>query len=267
MMAGEGVVRVETVDGVQTLRIHRPEKKNALTGPMYETMTEALSAGDWSDEVAVHLFLGREGIFTAGNDLGEFLAFAEDGALGVHVVRFLRALVETRKPMVAAVDGLAIGIGTTMLLHCDLVYASPAARFATPFLDLGLVPEAASSLLMPQRMGHAWAFEMLCLGETFDAEKAWTAGIVNAIVPSEGLEAHAMDAARRLAAKPAEALAEARRLLRQSTEAEVVARMEEETALFAERLASPEAREAFSAFLEKRPPDFAKLRRAPKPGA
>ena len=252
----------EVIDGVQRLRFNRPDKKNALTGAMYDALTEALTRGDRNPSIRAHLFSGADGMFTAGNDIAEFLGFAENAALGEPVVRFLRALATTSKPMLAAVNGPAIGIGTTLLFHCDLAYASAAARFHTPFLDLGLVPEAASSLLAPRLMGHARAFELLCLGEPFSAEKALAAGLINAIVAAEDLEAHAMDAARRLAAKPPGALAMARRLLGRDRQA-ILQRMDEETRLFSACLASPEAREAFNAFLEKRQPDFS---RRPSPG-
>jgi enoyl-CoA hydratase/carnithine racemase len=253
-------ISIGIADGVQTIRFTRPEKKNALTSAMYAAMTEALGASDRSDAVAVHLLVGSGGVFSAGSDIGEFLARSRgDAGLTGSVLAFIRALPRVAKPIIAAVDGLAVGIGTTMLLHCDLVYATPAASFRTPFLDLGLVPEAGSSLIAPLRMGHARAFELLALGEPFTAERAREAGLVNAIVPAEELERHALQAAHHLAAKPPEALFATRRLMRGDPE-EVLARIDEEVKVFAERLTSPEAREAFSAFLEKRAPDFAKSR-------
>ena len=162
--------------------------------------------------------------------------------------------------MIAAVDGLAIGIGTTMLLHCDLVYATPAASLRTPFLDLGLIQEAGSTITAPARMGYPRAFELICLGEPFSAERALQAGIINAIVPAEKLEETALKAARRLAAKPRQALMTSRLLLRKGHEA-ISAMIEEEAKAYQTLMSSPEAREAFTAFLEKRPPDFAKARR------
>lgn len=249
---------ITTADRIQTIRFTRPDKKNALTSAMYAAMTDALEAGDAAPDVAAHLFIGTSGVFCAGSDIGEFLKRAQgEGGLGEPVIRFIRALPTTKKPIIAAVDGLAIGIGTTMLLHCDLVYASPAASLKTPFLDLGILPEAASSLLMPRRMGHARAFEMLVLGAPFSAEQAREAGLVNAIVPADKLEATAREAGQRLARKPPEALALARRLMR-GDPAEILQRMDVEVAEFRRRLASPEAREAFQAFLEKRAPDFGK---------
>lgn len=243
---------------IQVLRIARPEKKNALTGAMYGAIADAIEAGDADDTIAAHILTGSGGVFTAGNDIGDFLATARGtGGLDKNVVRFIRLLPLIKKPLIAAVDGNAIGIGTTLLFHCDLVYAAPDATFATPFLDLGVVPEAASSLLMPARMGYTRAFAMLVLGDPVSADDALAAGFVNAIVPASDLEATAVTAAKRLAAKPPEALAIARRLMRGDPEL-VLARMDEEVAAFRERLRSPEAIEAFTAFFEKRAPNFRK---------
>ena len=208
-------VEVSRVDGAQLLRLARPEKKNALSGAMYSALCDAIEKGDADNSIAAHVIIGSGGTFTAGNDLGDFLATSRGtGDLGKDVLRFVRLLPVIRKPVIAAVDGNAIGIGTTLLFHCDLVYATPGSTFATPFLDLGLIPEAASSLLMPMRMGYARAFEMLVLGEAITAGQAVAAGFVNMIVGPEVLEATALDAARRLAKKPPEALAMARRLMR-----------------------------------------------------
>ncbi|CCB66175.1 crotonase/enoyl-CoA hydratase family protein [Hyphomicrobium sp. MC1] len=243
---------------IQILRIARPEKKNALTGAMYGKLADAIEAGDADDTIAAHILTGSGGVFTAGNDIGDFLATARGtGGLDKNVVRFIRLLPVVKKPLIAAVDGNAIGIGTTLLFHCDLVYAAPDATFATPFLDLGVVPEAASSLLMPARMGYTRAFAMLALGDPLSADDALAAGFVNAIVPASDLEATALAAAKRLSAKPPEALAIARRLMRGDPEI-ILARMDEEVAAFRERLRSPEAVEAFTAFFEKRPPNFRK---------
>ena len=253
-------VIVETRDGVQTIRINRPSKKNALTRAMYDRMIDALRAGDASADVCAHVFMGTNGVFTAGNDIGDFARHdggprdPDRGAPGL-----IRLLPVVTKPMIAAVDGLAVGIGTTMLFHCDLVYASPAASLRTPFLDLGIVPEAGSSLLAPLRMGPQRAFELLCLGEPFDSERARDAGLVNRVVAADELESAAMQAAARLAAKPPGALAAARKLLR-GDPSSILAQIEKETAVFAERLSSDEAKEAFSAFLEKRKPDFSRFR-------
>lgn len=245
---------------VQVVRINRPEKKNALTRDMYNAMTSALLEADKSPDVAVHVITGTAGIFTAGNDIADFakrgsvdLTQRKEGASSL-----ISTLPQLTKPVIAAVDGLAIGVGVTMLFHCDLVYASPTAVFRTPFLDLGLVMEAGSSLLAPRIMGHQRAFELLCLGEPFTADQAREAGFVNRVLPSADLEAEAMKAAKRLAAKPPGALFAARRLMRIGVERAALDRIAEEGSVFAERLGSAEAKEAFAAFLEKRPPDFRK---------
>lgn len=243
--------------GAHVIRFARPEKKNALRSDMYTAIREAMIEADADPSVVAHLFIGSEGVFTAGNDISEFAARASgDTGLSDHVQQFIRHLPVVEKPMIAAVDGLAVGIGTTLLFHCDLVYATPTASFRTPFLNLGLVPEAGSSLIAPMVMGYARAFELLVLGETFDAERAREAGFVNAIVPQDQLEATARAAVNRLAAKPPEALAQSRRLLKAATRTEISVRIDEEIEIFSDRLQSPEAREAFAAFFEKRQPDF-----------
>ncbi|MBU2532860.1 MAG: enoyl-CoA hydratase/isomerase family protein, partial [Alphaproteobacteria bacterium] len=209
-------IEISRSEGVQTIRIVRPEKKNALLPAMYSAMFEALVDGDASDTVRAHIITGSGGVFSAGNDIKDFMSRAGAGAPvgNTPVHRFIGYLPRVEKPLIAAVDGLAVGVGTTLLFHCDLVYASPAARFSTPFLSLGLVPEAGSSLLAPRRMGHARAFEMLALGEPFSAERARDAGLVNAVVDADELEATAREAALRLAGKPPAALKIARELLR-----------------------------------------------------
>lgn len=258
-MAAE--IDIKLTDGIQVIRFMRPEKKNAFTGAMYDAMSAALDEGERSDDIAVHVFIGSGGSFNAGNDINDFVRRANSGPDGIPApsLNFIRRLPKVTKPMIAAVDGLAIGVGTTMLFHCDLIYATPTASLRTPFLDLGLVPEAASSLTAVLRMGHARAFELLCLGEPFNAERAKDAGIVNAIVPAEELEATAMKAAMRLTKKPRDALMAARRLMRGDTSA-ISAKIDEEAIAFQSRMKSAEAQEAFAAFFEKRPPDFAKLR-------
>jgi enoyl-CoA hydratase/carnithine racemase len=259
-------IEIEADGGVQVIRFLRPEKKNAFTGPMYSAMSEALDAAETDDAIACHVFIGSGGVFSAGNDINDFLRRAEAAAKGeaegipTPSLEFIRRLPKVAKPMIAAVDGLAIGIGTTLLFHCDLVYATPAASLRTPFLDLGLIQEAGSSLTAPARLGYPRAFELICLGEPFGAERAREAGLVNAVVPAEKLEETALAAARRLAAKPRWALMASRRLLRRN-HAEIGAAIELEAEAYRSLLHSPEAREAFAAFLEKRPPDFAKARR------
>jgi enoyl-CoA hydratase/carnithine racemase len=255
-------IDIKLADGIQVIRFTRPEKKNAFTAAMYDAMSAALDAGECADDIAVHVFIGSGGAFSAGNDINDFVRRANSGPDGIPTpsLNFIRRLPKVTKPMIAAVDGLAIGVGTTMLFHCDLVYATPTASLRTPFLDLGLVPEAASSLTAVLRMGHARAFELLCLGEPFNAERAKDAGIVNAIVPVEELEGTAMKAALRLAKKPRDALMAARHLMRGQSDV-LSAQIEEEAKVFQARMKSAEAQEAFAAFFEKRPPDFAKLRR------
>jgi len=252
-------IEISRNSGIQSLRLNRAAKKNALTAEMYRALADALQSGDQAGDVAVHVLLGSDGVFCAGNDINDFLASARAGgeAPAEDILRFIRLLPVVDKPLLAGVDGPAVGIGTTLLFHCDLVYATPSAAFATPFLDLGLVPEAASSLLAPARMGYARAFELLVLGETFSAERAREAGLVNQIVPAPELERTVLAAAERLAQKPIEALRLARRLLR-ADPAAILARTDEEAALFRGRLTSPEALVAFRAFLDKRPPGVPK---------
>ncbi len=259
-------IQIKVEDGVQVIRFTRADKKNAFTGPMYQAMSEALDASEKNDAIAAHVFIGSGGVFSAGNDINDFLRRAQATASGdgkgipAPSLEFIKRLPKVTKPMIAAVDGLAIGIGTTMLLHCDLVYATPAASLRTPFLDLGLIQEAGSTITAPARMGYLRAFELICLGEPFSAERALQAGLINAIVPAGELEATAMKAAKRLAAKPRQALMTSRLLLRKGHEA-INTMIEEEAKAYQTLMSSPEAREAFMAFLEKRPPDFAKARR------
>lgn len=245
-------IAVSRADGVQTLRFDRPDKKNAITAEMYRALADGLAAGDADAEVGCHLFLGHPGAFSAGNDMEDFLKFAQGGELGSAVMDFLRALARSQKPMVAAVDGLAIGVGTTMLMHCDYVLATDRSVIRTPFVDLGLVPEAASSLLAPRIMGHQRAFELLVMGAPFSAERAREAGLVNAVVSHHVLEAAGRNAAVAIAAKPREAVAISRRLMRGASVDEVVARIDEEGLAFRDRLRSKEAAAAFMAFMAKR---------------
>lgn len=244
-------VTVERDGAVAVVRLTRPDKKNALTAEMYAAITRAWREAEADDGVAVHLWLGVPGAFSAGNDIEEFVTMARTKSLGVEILEFLRTMAGLDKPLVIGVDGLAIGVGTTALLHADLVIASETSVFRTPFTDLGLVPEAASSLLGPRRLGHAVAFELLCAGAPFDAARAGAVGLVNRVVPAAALETAAREAARALAAKPRGALAAARRLLRDVPgcgRAEILARIEAEAAEFGARLSSPEAAAAFAAF-------------------
>ncbi len=244
-------IEVSRKDAVQIIRIMRPTKKNALTREMYQTMADALRAGDADSNVRCHLFLGHEGVFTSGNDIADFMQAAQGGVgIGDAVLAFLRAIITIEKPMLAGVDGIAIGVGTTMLLHCDLVYASPIARFKTPFLDLGLLPEAGSTLVAPRLLGYQQAFSMLAMGEELSAQQAKDAGLVTAVSGEHDLEEQVLAAASRVAARPPQAMALTRRLMRGDRD-EIVARMEEESGHFAERLQSQEAQQAFMAFMSR----------------
>lgn len=246
-----GIERIER-DGVMEIHIDRPDKKNALTAAMYRAMTAALEEASARADIGVVLVAGRGDAFCAGNDLADFTRGPEGGEAAF---QFIRALAAFDKPLVAAVQGLAVGLGTTMLFHCDLVYAAPDARFIMPFVNLGLVPEAGSSLLAPATLGHARAAAMLLLGDPMDAEAADRAGLVSAIVPGDRLLDHARAKATALMAKPPQALAATRRLMKGDASA-VAHRIEEEARLFYQMLQSPEAQEAFAAFFEKRAPVF-----------
>ncbi len=236
---------------VRKIRMNRPEKKNALTLAMYEAMAAAIEDAGADTSVRCLLIAGAPDIFCAGNDLNDFVAMARTGALGTPIVRFLHALARCEKPLVAAVSGAAVGIGTTMLLHCDQVIASDSAVLLTPFVSLGLLPEAGSSLIAPRLMGHARAFSLLVMGKSLSAEAAKSVGIINAIVPAAELDAQSLAAARDIAALPAESVSAARRLMRGNVE-EIVARIDEEVEAFKTRLASPEAKAALAMFLNRK---------------
>ena len=241
-----------------TLTLNRLDKKNSITVAMYAALADALDAADADPAVRVVVIQGHETIFSAGNDIGDFLNGPQATAESP-VFRFLRGISTFRKPVVAAVCGPAVGIGTTLLLHCDLVYAGDNAAFSVPFVNLGLCPEAASSLLLPQRLGYGRAAEALLLGEPFMAEAALEVGLVNRIVPPSEATSLAQRQARKLAVKPLVSLIETKRLMKQALAPQVAERMAEEGALFGRMLREPAAREAFSAFMEKRHPDFSKL--------
>jgi enoyl-CoA hydratase/carnithine racemase len=260
-MSGE--IAVNRRDGVQIIRISRPDKKNALHGGMYDAMSAALDAGDKDEDIACHVFLGSEVVFTAGNDMNDFMRRSSMSAEKLDTrppsTEFIRRLPKVAKPMIAAVDGLAVGIGTTLLLHCDMVFASPTAALRAPFVNLGICQEAGSSLTGPERLGHQAAFELLILGETWSAERAYVAGLVNAIVPAAELEAKALATARKMAGMPREALFAARKLMKGDV-GRISRMIEAEVEVLHGLVRSGEAREAFAAFLEKRQPDFAKAR-------
>lgn len=244
--------------GVMTITLNRVDKKNSITAAMYGAMADALVQAEADPAIRAVVLQGHETVFSAGNDIGDFLnqppATAESP-----VYRFLHGIAGFSKPLIAAVCGPAVGVGTTMLFHCDLVYAGDNAAFSMPFVNLGLCPEAASSLLVPQMFGYHRAAEALLLGEPFFAEAALEVGLVNRIVPPTEVNGVAQGAARKLALKPLSSLIETKRLMKQGQAPQVVARMTEEGASFGRMLREPAAREAFGAFMEKRKPDFSRF--------
>jgi enoyl-CoA hydratase/carnithine racemase len=251
-------IKTATLNHVATIEIARPDKKNAITGEMYHAMNRALRDASADAGVRAVLITGQPGIFTAGNDLEDFLQ-NKRGDGDPPSVGFMKALLACEKPVVAAVTGAAIGIGTTMLLHCDLVYVSDETRLAMPFTSLGLVPEFASSLVLPRLAGHAKAAEKLLLGEPFGAAEAVDLGIANAVLPAGEVVSHARRMAERFNGLPPSAVREAKKLLKRATAAQVLETIDAESAVFGERLGSPEAKEAFSAFFQKRKPDFSQF--------
>lgn len=242
---------------VRVIRMKRPEKKNALTQDMYGAMADALRAADATPSVRASVILGSEGVFTAGNDLADF-ASGPRGPGEQPVTRFLHAIAAHTKPLIAGVEGNAVGVGLTMLLHCDFVVAAEGAKLHTPFVSLGLVPEAASSMLLPRIAGHQRAAEILMFCEPLTAEAARAAGFINRVTPKGGAEAAALTAAHRVAQLPPEAVRLTKGFLKRPAEP-VLERMAAEGEVFGARISSAEAREAFAAFLEKRAPDFSKV--------
>jgi enoyl-CoA hydratase/carnithine racemase len=242
-------------NGVATLGICRPEKRNALTQAMYRSLAEGLASAAADDSVRAVLIQGQPGIFTAGNELTEFLASAAFGE-NSPAIRFMLALARMEKPVVAAVTGHAVGIGVTMLLHCDLVYVAAGARLSMPFVNLGLVPEFAASLLLPQRAGHVRAADKLLLGTPLSAEEAVEMGIANAVVPPEQIAGFAREIAERFNRLPPESVRDSKRLMKQAQARLVEQTILEEGRVFGARLGGPEVREAVAAFFEKRQPDF-----------
>ena len=250
------MIKTEVRECVATIELARPDKKNALTAAMYAAMTDTLAAAESDVEVRAILIHGARDCFTAGNDLKDFL----QGPSGAsQALRFVSALSKVGKPVVAAVGGPAVGIGTTLLLHCDLVYASRDARFHLPFVPLGLVPEAASSLLLPRTAGYQRAAAWLLLGQAFTADEALAAGIVTEVVSQETLLERARAAAKALVALPPESVRLTKQLMKRPVAAEVAEQMAEEARVFGERLQSAEAKEAMAAFIEKRKPDFSRF--------
>ncbi len=251
-------VQISTSDGILTIGLHRPEKKNALSLAMYVAMTSALRVGQDDPAVRAVVIQGTADCFTSGNDIADFVSGPTPERLAP-IFDFLAIISTYEKPIVAAVNGLAVGIGTTLLLHCDLVCAGESARFQLPFINLGLVPEAASSLLLPRLAGSHRAAELLMLGEMFSAATAREIGLVNRVTPDRECQAAARELAAKLVAKPAAALRLTKALLKKRSAASVRDVMTEESNLFVARLKSPEAAEAFTAFLERRKPDFSKF--------
>lgn len=249
-------VRTGADGGVAWIEMARPDKRNALTLAMYDAMAGALERADRDPAVRVTLLHGQPGCFTAGNDLSDFVAGG--GAVSGPATRFLRAISTARKPVVAAVGGVAVGIGTTLLLHCDLVFAAPGARLQLPFVPMGLAPEGGASLLLPMIAGHARAMELLLLGRPFGAEEARSFGLVNEVVPEERLLERAREAARAVAALPEASVLLTKEMLKRPHAALLQERMAEELRVFGERLASPEARRALQAFFERKRPGAAR---------
>jgi enoyl-CoA hydratase/carnithine racemase len=239
----------EKAEDIAVVRLNRPEKKNALTLAMYRGLIDALEQTESDDGVRVILITGTADCFTAGNDLADFASASSDGPRDA--VFFLEKLRAAQKPVIAAAEGLAIGIGTTMLLHCDLVYAGASARFQLPFVSLGLCPEAGSSVILPAMVGHQFAAELLFFGEPFTAEQARDYGLVNQVRPDGEVFQFAMSRARQLAAKPVPALRATKALLRRSGSSFVADAMKDETRRFAELLQGPDAKQAMAAFLER----------------
>ena len=244
--------------GVMTITLNRLDRKNSITAAMYGAMADALAAAATDPAVKVAVVQGHETVFSAGNDIGDFLNRPPASA-DSPVFRFLRGIATFPKPLLAAVCGPAVGVGTTMLLHCDLVYAGDNAAFSMPFVNLGLCPEAASSLLVPQMLGYHRAAEALLLGEPFMAEAALEVGLVNRVVPPTEANAVAQAAAQKLAARPIGSLIETKQLMKKGQQQLVLQQMADEGSSFSRLLGEPAAREAFTAFMEKRKPDFSKF--------
>ena len=244
-------IEITRQGAVQIIRMNRPDKKNAITRAMYAAMAKALTEGDADADIRCHVILGVPGAFSSGNDIADFMVVATGGEGGMEVYDFLIALATAQKPIVSGVDGIAVGIGTTINLHCDLTLASPRTEFKTPFVDLGLVPEAGSSLIAPRVIGRQNAFALLGLGEGFSAERAREVGLIHAVVAEDELEAETLALAERVAAKPPEALKIARDLMLGDRE-ELLARIRQEGEHFRSRLKSDEARQAFMTFMGRK---------------
>ena len=251
-------ILTHTDAGVMTITFNRLDKKNSITSSMYAAMADAVAQAGADPSVRVVVFQGHESIFSAGNDIGDFLN-QPPTTQESPVFRFLRGIATFEKPLIAAVAGPAVGIGTTMLFHCDLVYAGDNAAFSMPFVNLGLCPEAASSLLAPRMFGYHRAAEALLMGEPFFAEAAQEVGLVNRVVPPTEVNGYAQAQARKLAAKPLTSLIATKRLMKGGDQQAVLKKMDEEGQDFGRMLREPAAKEAFGAFMEKRKPDFSKV--------
>ncbi|QRR33497.1 enoyl-CoA hydratase [Hydrogenophaga sp. YM1] len=251
-------ILVHTEAGIRTITFNRVDKKNSFTSAMYGAMAEALASAVNDPGVRVVLLQGHETVFSAGNDIGDFLNNPPAG-LDSPVFRFLQGIATFPKPLLAAVCGPAVGVGTTLLFHCDLVYAGDNAAFSMPFVNLGLCPEAASSLLVPQMLGYHRAAEALLLGEPFMAEAALEVGLVNRVLPPTEANGYAQSVAKKLAAKPLSSLIETKRLMKKGQEERVLRTIAEEGESFGRMLREPAAKEAFGAFMERRKPDFSAL--------
>lgn len=250
-------IKLKEEDGVLEIMFARPDKKNALSNAMYRVAREALEEAQENPAIRVVLFSAEGDAFTAGNDLADFANAASGQGAEPQAPAFIEALGRAQKPIVAAVPGLAVGVGTTMLLHCDLVFVAEQAKLTAPFVDLALVPEAASSLLLPARIGYVRAFAMFALGEGISGAEAVALGLANKVLPQDEVAPAARAAAQALARKPMGAVIATKRLMRDVET--LLAQMKDEGRIFGERLKSAEAREAFSAFIERRPPDFSKF--------
>ena len=246
-------------NGILTITFNRPDKKNAITAAMYQIIADALKDAETDAEVRAILITGKQGIFTAGNDLDDFLQNPPQST-DSPVYQFIQSLIHSTKPVIAAVNGPAVGIGTTLLLHCDFVYAADNAKFSMPFAKLGLCPEFASSLLLPQIAGYQRAAEKLMLGEAFSAEEAYTMGFVNKILPPDEVFTYAKAQAAKLVELPISSLRATKRLMKSKLTAAIENQIVEESILFGEMLVSKEAKEAFVAFFEKRKPNFTKVK-------
>jgi len=254
-----GQIELERKGAVLQVAINRPEKKNALTADMYDGLSDAIDSAEADAGIRVLLLYGKGDAFTAGNDLEDFMQKPWKGQAVPPQVRFMRAIARAKKPIVAAVQGLAVGVGTTLLLHCDLIYAAQDAQFIMPFINLGIVPEAGSTVLLPLLIGRQRAAELFMLGAPLTAQRAYELGVVNAVLDRDALLPAAGGVAQQLAAKPVAALLACKELMKRPYRDEVERALSEEVAIVAERLDSPETREALSAFLEKRRPDFSRF--------